>query len=47
MIPFNIKYLLAIDIQVTISEEKEKVLRNGTKVFSTTLKRTRPVLPGK
>ncbi len=47
MVLYNIKNLLEIDIQVTISNEKEKTLKNGAKVFSTTLKRTRPVFPGK
>jgi hypothetical protein len=47
MIQSYIKKLLQIDIQVAISNEREKTLKNGTKVFCTTLKRTRPVLPGK
>lgn len=47
MMRFNIKHLLKIDIDVTISKEKEIILTNGTKVFCTTLKRTRPVSPGK
>ncbi|MCM3570242.1 hypothetical protein [Neobacillus mesonae] len=47
MFKTNIKNLSKIDMQVTTSNEKEISLNNGTKVFSTTLKRTRPILPGK
>ena len=47
VLQIKIKNLLEIDIQVTISNEREKKLKNGSKVFSTTLKRTRPIPPGK
>ncbi len=47
MIRSKIKNLLDINIQVTISNEREKALKNGTKVFCTTLQRARPILPGK
>lgn len=44
---FYIKRLLKKDIEVTLSEEHVKPLQNGTKVFCTTLKRSRPVVAGK
>lgn len=47
MIQTSIKHLLEIDMHVTISSEKEGILKNGTKVFRTTIKRTRPIIPGK